>query len=86
MYKVGDKVRIVGGTYGITVIGTEGTIEEVGDRQVIFRMTKHPNRDDWNINKTYPIHREHIELIRKKVLNNEIDYLNAFQFNFKEGI
>lgn len=86
MFKVGDKVRIIGGTYGVTVIGSEGIIEKMGDRQIIFRMTKHPHNDTWNINKTYPIHIEYIELIKKKILNNELDYLNAFQYNFKEGV
>lgn len=93
MFKIGDRVKIkldCKSGYDITISGTEGIIVDRGEitetNRIWFHITKHPNTKLY-IGKEYSIFIDDlIPVPNKKEPLTEIDFLNAFQENFKEGV
>lgn len=76
MFKVGDKIIRIGTNYLSVETGKTYVVSKIKD---IFRICLE-GYDDHGFSESLFI------LYKKKELNNEVDFLNAFQQNFKEGI
>jgi hypothetical protein len=79
MFKIGDKLRAKRTSYSIT-------------KNKIYTITQNDDKAIWAIwdhgHEGYyraSLFNEYFEFVKQEP-KTEIDYLNAFQFNFKEGV
>lgn len=89
-FKVGDKVIITNNTHGysITTNGSIGiVIKDFFNGMVLVNFKSFGDKSNWRLGKIteWDIYIEDLKLYREE-LKSEVDYLNAFKDNFKDGV
>ena len=76
-FKVGDRVRVVGGDYSITVLGTEGIITYINEGFCRFNILKH--REFRMVGEVVPVSLNHLEKIDNSKHSRKRHLLDAIQ-------